>query len=110
MSVVNPGVKDFRDFEFQFIVNNDWHGWGLKAIGNWIQSFWFQHRDVEYWVYSTETVCKSESDRMGAWKCKDFIWSKEFIRKFLEGHVIWKNLALTCMWLPILNSGAGSCW
>jgi len=34
----------------------------------------------EDWVYSMETVWKSESDRMGARECKDFIRTKEFIR------------------------------
>ena len=80
MSVVNLGVEDFRDFEFRFIVDNDWQGWGLNLIGNWIWSCWFQHQDVEDWVYSAETVWKSESDRMGARECKDFVWTKEFIR------------------------------
>src|SRR5882672_6180076 len=35
------------------------------------------------WVYSVETVRKSESDRMGAGSCKDFVRSKEFIGKLL---------------------------
>src|SRR5882672_12661388 len=38
---------------------------------------------MENWVYSAETVRKSESDRMGAGSCKEFIWSKEFIGKLL---------------------------
>src|SRR5882672_7167057 len=38
---------------------------------------------MENWVYSAETVRKSESDRMGAGSCKDFVWSKEFIGKLL---------------------------
>src|SRR5882672_7515602 len=38
---------------------------------------------MESWVYSTETVQKSESDGMGAGSCKDFVRSKEFIRKLL---------------------------
>src|SRR5882672_11165013 len=38
---------------------------------------------MENWVYSAETVRKSESDGMGAGSCKDFIWSKEIIRKVL---------------------------
>src|SRR5467141_317306 len=38
---------------------------------------------MENWVYSTETVQKSESDRMAAGSCKDFVWSKEFIGKLL---------------------------
>jgi len=46
---------------------------------------------MENWVYSAETVRKSESDGMGAGLCKDFIWSKEFIEKLLEGHVIPKD-------------------
>src|SRR5882672_11978476 len=38
---------------------------------------------MENWVYSVETVRKSESDGMGAGSCKDFIRSKEFIGKLL---------------------------
>src|SRR5882672_3450865 len=38
---------------------------------------------MENRVYGMETVQKSESDGMGARLCKDFIWSKEFIRKLL---------------------------
>src|SRR5882672_8746098 len=38
---------------------------------------------MENWVYSVETVWKSESDGMGARSYKDFIWSKEFIGKLL---------------------------
>jgi len=38
---------------------------------------------MENRVYSMETVWRLESDGMGARKCKDFIWSKEFIREFL---------------------------
>src|SRR5882672_8659637 len=38
---------------------------------------------MENQVYSVETVWKSESDRMGAGSCKDFVWSKEFIGKLL---------------------------
>ena len=30
-----------------------------------------------------KTVWKSESNAMGAWSCKDFVWSKKFIRKLL---------------------------
>ena len=78
-SVVNLGVKDFGDFEFRFIIDNDWWGWGLNPIRNWIQSCWFQHGKMENWVYSMETVQKLYGDGMGARKCKDFIWSKEFI-------------------------------
>ena len=81
--VVNLGVEDFGNFKFQFIINNDWPGWGLNKIRNQIQSCWFQHRDVENQVYRTETVQKSWGDGMGSRECKDFIWSKEFIGEFL---------------------------
>ena len=79
MSVVNLGVKDFGDFELWFIIDNDWQGWGLNVIGNWIWSFWFQHKDVEYRMYSAETVWELEGDRMGARECKDFVQTNEFI-------------------------------
>jgi len=77
--VVNLGVENFGDFKFQFIIDNDWRGWGLNSIRIWIWSCWFQHGDMENQVYSVETVWKSESDRMGARKCKDFVQTKEFI-------------------------------
>jgi len=59
MAVVKLGVKDFGDFKFRFIINSDWQRWGLNTIGNWIQSFWFQHGNMENQVYSMETVQKS---------------------------------------------------
>ena len=57
--VVNLVVKDFGDFEFQFIVDYDWWGWGLNIIGNWNQGCWFQLGNMENWVYSVKTVHKS---------------------------------------------------
>ena len=59
MVVVNLGVKDFRNFEFWFIMNSDWWGWGLNMIRNQIRSCWFQHGNMENQVYSVETVQKS---------------------------------------------------
>jgi len=59
MMVVNLGVEDFRHFEFWFVINSDWHGWGLNTIGDQISSFWFQHGNMENWVYSAETVQES---------------------------------------------------
>jgi len=55
-SVVYLGVKNLRDFKFGFIVNND--GWRqrLNSFMDWVQECWFQHGDVENWVYRTETV------------------------------------------------------
>ena len=44
-----------------------------------VKGCWFQHGYVEDQVYSTEIVWESESDRMGARECKDFIQTKEFI-------------------------------
>src|SRR5467141_606767 len=41
-----------------------------------------------------ETVQKSESDRMGARSCKDFVWSKEFIRKLLGRSFHMEELSL----------------
>jgi len=58
-SVVNLGIEDFGNFEFGFVVNCNRRRWGLNSIGNWVRSCWFQHRDVEYRVYSAETVRKS---------------------------------------------------
>src|SRR5882672_8018161 len=49
---------------------------------------------MENWVYSTETVRKSESDRMGARSCKDFVRSKEFIRKLLGRSCHMEELSL----------------
>jgi len=48
----------------------------------------------ENWVYSTETVRKSESDRMGARSCKDFVWSKEFIGKLSWKVMLYEELSL----------------
>jgi len=59
MTVVDLGVKDFGDFEFQSIIDSDWWGWGLNVFWNQIQSFWFQHGNMENQVYSMETVQKS---------------------------------------------------
>jgi len=41
-------------------------------------------------MYSSETVRKSDSDRMGARECKDFVWTKELSDSFLEGRVVRK--------------------
>ena len=43
MSIVNLGIKDFRDFKFGFIVNCNWWRWGLDSIGNRVGGCWFQH-------------------------------------------------------------------
>ena len=56
--VVNLGVKDFGNFEFQFVINSDWQGWGLNMIRNQIWSCWFQYGNMENWVYSVEDVWK----------------------------------------------------
>src|SRR5882672_10840500 len=49
---------------------------------------------MENWVYSVETVRKSESDGMGAGSCKDFVWSKEFIGKLLGRSCSTEELSL----------------
>src|SRR5882724_11128484 len=49
---------------------------------------------MEYWVYSTKTVRKSQCDGMGAGSCKDFIQSKEFLCKFLGGSCCTEELSL----------------
>ena len=49
---------------------------------------------MENQVYSTKTVWKSESDGMGAGSCKDFIRSKEFIRKLLGRSCLIEELSL----------------
>jgi len=72
MSVVNLGIKDFRDFEFRLVIDNDWQGWGLNTIGIQIWSCWFQHWYVEDQVYSMETVWKSESDWNGCQEVQGF--------------------------------------
>src|SRR5882724_4359017 len=59
MTVVSLGVEGFRNFQFQFVIDSDWQGWGLNAIRNLIQSCWFQHANMEKQVYSVETVQKS---------------------------------------------------
>src|SRR5882724_2685570 len=49
---------------------------------------------MEYWVYSTKTVRKSQCDGMGAGSCKDFVQSKEFLCKFLGGSCHTEELSL----------------
>src|SRR5882724_9496659 len=92
--IVNLGVEYFRDFEFGFIINSDWQRWGLNAIRDRIRSRWFQHGNMEYRIYSTETVWKSYHDGMGARSCKDFVWSEEFLCEFLGGLCHMEELSL----------------
>src|SRR5882724_11276530 len=49
---------------------------------------------MEYWVYSTKTVRKSQCDGMGAMSCKDFIQSKEVLCEFLGGSCRTEELSL----------------
>src|SRR5467141_824584 len=93
-SIVYLGIEDFGNFEFGFIINCNRQRCRLDSIGDRIGGCWFQHQDVENWVYSAETVRKSESDGMGAGSCKDFIQSKEFIGKLLGRSCRMEELSL----------------
>ena len=56
LMVVNLGVEDFGDFEFWFVIDNNWWGWRLNMIRDWVWDCWFQHGYMKNWVYSAETV------------------------------------------------------
>ena len=60
VSVVNLGVENLGDFEFRFIINKDGWWWRLNLFGDWVQEGWFQHGEMEYRVYSAETVQKCQ--------------------------------------------------
>jgi len=47
--------------------------------------------NVENWVYSAETVRKSESDRIGARECKVLYGPRNLLDSFFEGRVVRKN-------------------
>jgi len=57
LSIFESSISE--NFKFRFIVNSDWQRWGLNMIRDQIRSCWFQHGNVEYWVYSTEAIRKS---------------------------------------------------
>src|SRR5882724_1877874 len=94
MIVVNLGVEDSRDFEFWIIIDIDWWGWGLNAIGDWIWSCWFQHRDVE----------KQCTAQRWSGSCMVTEWvpgssrisysPRNLLDSFLEGHVSLEELSL----------------
>jgi len=65
---------------------------GVECDQNRIRSRWFQHGNVEYQVYSMETVRKSIVYGMGAGMCKDFVWSKEFLCEFLGAVVLYGRI------------------
>ena len=62
MSVIDLGVKNLRDFKFGFIINSDGQRQRLNSFREQVWECWFQHGDMENWVYSMETVWKSEGD------------------------------------------------
>src|SRR5882724_6537203 len=53
-SVIDLG--NFRDFKLRFIIYHDSRQGGLNSIRDWVCIGGFQHRDVEHWVYGSETV------------------------------------------------------
>src|SRR6266481_1035104 len=106
LSFIDLGVQDFGHLKFRLVVYHDrWRRW-LDSVGNGIQGCWFQHRDVEDRVYSTQAVRKSQSNRVGTGSCKDFVRPRNLSESFLEGRVVQKNCALRNAWVPILNSSA----
>jgi len=71
-----------ENFKFGFIVNcNQWR-WGLDLIGDQIGVAGSKLETWKTGCYSTETVRKSESDRMGARSVQGFCMvPKEIYRK-----------------------------
>ena len=55
----------------------------MNSFGDQVGECWLQHGDVEHQVHSVEADWKLEGDQVGSRSCEDFIWSKEFVRKFL---------------------------
>jgi len=43
------------DFELGFIIDHDCQWRRLNMIGDQVWVDWFQHRNVEHWVYGLET-------------------------------------------------------
>src|SRR5882724_4406577 len=82
------GVDNFGDFKFRLVIDNDWQGWGLNVIGNWIRSCWFQHGDMENWVYRQRL---SGSHRVTEWvpgSARISYGPSNLSESFLEGCVM----------------------
>jgi len=55
--IVDLGIKkNFGDFELGFIINHDCQWRRVNTIGDQVWVGGFQHRNMEHWVYSLETV------------------------------------------------------
>jgi len=75
--VVNLGVKDFRDFILELVVDFNW-GWRrLGTIWNLVQSCKFQLGHMEDWVNCMEMIREVDSNRVGARSCDDVKWTKD---------------------------------
>jgi len=56
MSVIDLGIENFGDFKLGFIINHDCLWRRLKATRDQVWVGGFQHRNMEHWVYNSETV------------------------------------------------------
>jgi len=83
--VVNFGVKDFRDFIFELVVDFN-QGWRrLGTIRNLIRSCEFQLGHMEDWVNCVEMIREVYGDRVSARSCNDVKWAKVLLREFFGG-------------------------
>ena len=88
----------------------------IGGRGGWTQSgivFRTAGSNMETWKTRCTARRLSGSCKVTEWEPGQAIISygpRYFSESFLEGLVVRKNCALTNVWLPILNSGAGLCW
>src|ERR1700731_47994 len=58
--LVNLRVKDFRNFELWFSVNDDWRRRWLDVVRDITGFFWFQHSNMEHQMDGAEMCRKPE--------------------------------------------------
>ena len=73
----------------KFSINLDWRWWKDDTVWDVVQSYWFQHRDMEDRVDFLHSVGEPECEGMRAGLCDDFERSEELLRQLLggSGHV-----------------------
>ena len=109
-SFVNLRVDDFSDFKFQFSVNVDRRWQRLSAVRN---LFGVAGSSMETW----KTGCTLRID-LGRRMVNKWVPGLVMISKgpaylsesFLDGQVVWKNLALTKTCCLMENGGDGDRW
>jgi hypothetical protein len=60
--IVNLGVKDFRNFKFQFSIDFDWRRRRLDMVRNGVWSCDFELGNMEDRMYSAHGVQKMEGE------------------------------------------------